>query len=171
MVIKGRAQIVVIFAVLLALGSPLIGGAHDPEKPSAPEHGHDQKGHVHAPVPADYRGNRAPAGLWMNTAAIERGKAIYAVRCALCHGERGGGDGPAAAGLALKPASFRDGAMVAEMTNAYWFWRVSEGGLVEPFRSAGSARSDASRRSLKEALVSTTEALYLSSRVRSAMAR
>jgi len=29
--------------------------------------------------------------------------------------------------------------MVAEMTGAYWFWRVSEGGLVEPFRSAGSA--------------------------------
>src|SRR4029453_5947855 len=34
--------------------------------------------------------------------------------------------------------SFRDGAMVAEMTDAYWFWRVGEGGLVEPFRSAGS---------------------------------
>jgi hypothetical protein len=40
--------------------------------------------------------------------------------------------------LALKPDSFRDAAMAAEMTDAYWFWRVSEGGLAEPYRSKGS---------------------------------
>jgi hypothetical protein len=28
--------------------------------------------------------------------------------------------------------------MAAEMTEAYWFWRVSEGAAVEPFRSSGS---------------------------------
>ena len=129
-----------IVVVLMTLGSPLFGRAHDPQKPApaAPGHAHEGQ-HVHAAVPADYRDTRAPAGIWTNAAAIERGKAIYTVRCALCHGERGGGDGPAAAGLALKPASFRDVAMVAGMTAAYWFWRVSEGGLVEPFRAAGSA--------------------------------
>jgi mono/diheme cytochrome c family protein len=134
---RGRSRSALLFAALLALGAPLLGRAHEPPKPAAPEHGHG--GHAHAPVPADYRGNRAPAGLWTNPAAVERGRSIYAARCALCHGERGGGDGPAAAGLALKPASFRDVGMVAEMTDAYWFWRVSEGGLVDPFRSAGSA--------------------------------
>ena len=29
--------------------------------------------------------------------------------------------------------------MVAEMPGNYWVWRVSEGGLVEPFKSKGSA--------------------------------
>jgi Cu/Ag efflux protein CusF len=29
--------------------------------------------------------------------------------------------------------------MVAEMPGSYWLWRVSEGGLVEPFKSKGSA--------------------------------
>jgi mono/diheme cytochrome c family protein len=28
--------------------------------------------------------------------------------------------------------------MVAKMSSAYWFWRVSEGGTVEPYRSKGS---------------------------------
>ena len=28
--------------------------------------------------------------------------------------------------------------MVAEMTPQYWFWRVSEGGAAEPYRSKGS---------------------------------
>ena len=131
---------VVSVAVLLAIGAPLRTVAHDPDKPSEPAHSHGGPGqHVHAPVPADYREVRAPADLWTNAAAIERGKAVYAARCALCHGERGGGDGPAAGGLSLKPASFSDAGMVAEMTEAYWFWRVSEGGVVEPFRSAGSA--------------------------------
>ncbi len=35
--------------------------------------------------------------------------------------------------------SFRDRAMVAEMSDAYWFWRVSEGGEVEPYKSQRSA--------------------------------
>lgn len=60
------------------------------------------------------------------------------MRCAVCHGEQGDGKGPAAAGLPLKPPSFRDGRMVNEMAGNYWFWRVSEGGLVEPFKSMGS---------------------------------
>jgi hypothetical protein len=69
---------------------------------------------------------------------IARGQSIHAARCAVCHGAQGAGDGAAAAGLPLKPASFKDRAMVAEMTDAYWFWRVSEGGAVEPFKAAGS---------------------------------
>jgi mono/diheme cytochrome c family protein len=94
--------------------------------------------HLHAPVPPTYATRTAPTGIWTNPAVLARGQAIYAETCAVCHGRDGAGDGPAAAGLALKPASFRDKAMVAEMTDAYWFWRVSEGGSVEPFKSAGS---------------------------------
>ena len=95
--------------------------------------------HVHPPVPPEYRGVKEPKDLWTNQAMITRGRAIYAARCAVCHGERGDGNGPGAAGLALKPASLRDRAMMAQMSPAYSFWRVSEGGTVEPFKSSGSA--------------------------------
>ena len=37
---------------------------------------------------------------------------LYAERCSGCHGDRGGGDGPAAAALIPKPKNFRD--------PAYW---------------------------------------------------
>ena len=37
-----------------------------------------------------------------------------------------------------KPADLTDGKMVAEMPDDFWVWRVSEGGLVEPFKSKGS---------------------------------
>jgi len=75
--------------------------------------------------------------MWTDTTVLARGRVIYEAQCAVCHGPRGGGDGAAATSLALKPASFRDAAMVAEMTDTYWFWRVSQG-AVEPYRSKGS---------------------------------
>ena len=41
--------------------------------------------------------------------------------------------------LPLKPADLTDAKVVAEMPGNFWVWRVSEGGLVEPFKSKGSA--------------------------------
>jgi mono/diheme cytochrome c family protein len=76
--------------------------------------------------------------VWTDAAVIAKGKEIYAAKCALCHGEKGDGKGPGAAGLAVKPGDFTDRKMVAEMAGNYWVWRVSEGGLVEPFKSKGS---------------------------------
>lgn len=114
--------------------------AHDPE----PKHAHPSKeraldSHSHAVVPPAYQGLVAPPSVWTDAAKLARGREIYAAKCAACHGERGAGDGPAASALPIKPAPFTDTAMVAGMTAAYWFWRVSEGATVEPFRSAGSA--------------------------------
>lgn len=37
---------------------------------------------------------------------IEHGKAVYAAYCAVCHGEKGMGDGPAGAGLSPRPLNF-----------------------------------------------------------------
>jgi mono/diheme cytochrome c family protein len=95
--------------------------------------------HIHAPVPANYSKETPLPGIWTDSPVIARGATIHATKCAVCHGNEGAGDGPAVAGLIMKPASFRDKAMVAEMSPAYWFWRVSEGGAIEPYKSKGSA--------------------------------
>jgi Cu/Ag efflux protein CusF len=70
---------------------------------------------------------------------IAKDKEIFTAKCALCHGEKGDGKGPGAVNLPLKPADLTDGKMVAEMAGNFWVGRVSEGGLVEPFKSKGSA--------------------------------
>ena len=143
--------------VLVSVVVAIVGGAawaslamgHDPEPKAAQQtidgqdKAHDAhkhgNGHSHATVPTAYRGVSPPASLWTDTTALARGQTIYAARCAVCHGANGAGDGPAATALPVKPASFADKAMVSSMTPAYWFWRVTEGATVEPFRSAGSA--------------------------------
>jgi mono/diheme cytochrome c family protein len=94
--------------------------------------------HDHAEVPAAYANAHVPERAWTDPVTIAKGKEIYAAKCAVCHGDKGDGKGPAAAGLAVKPGDFTDRKMVAEMAGNYWMWRVSEGGLVEPFKSKGS---------------------------------
>jgi mono/diheme cytochrome c family protein len=106
----------------------------------AHEHGHGaDHGHPHPAVPKAYENAHLPTSAWMNPALIARGQRIYRDKCLVCHGERGDGRGPGAAGLALKPPDFTDAEMTDQMPGNYWFWRVSEGGQVEPFRSKGSA--------------------------------
>ena len=82
-----------------------------------------------APVPAPYTGLRSP--LSPTAGVIASGKARYAQRCVLCHGASGRGDGvegpfdPPAADLASRLRG-----------EDYPFWRVSEGGSVDPFCTA-----------------------------------
>jgi mono/diheme cytochrome c family protein len=109
--------------------------------PKANGHGHALGDHEHPAVPAAYANARIPAEVWTDPKMIAKGKEIYVAKCALCHGEKGDGKGPGAANLPLKPADLTDGKMVAEMADNFWVWRVSEGGLVEPFKSMGSVMS------------------------------
>jgi Cu/Ag efflux protein CusF len=58
----------------------------------------------------------------------------------VCHGTDGKGLGPGAKGLAHPPADLTHHFHRAPGDgDAYLFWRVSEGGQVEPFKSAQSA--------------------------------
>jgi mono/diheme cytochrome c family protein len=85
----------------------------------------------HAAIPNEYAGltNPIPA----DDASIERGAEIYTAQCASCHGDGGMGDGPAAAGLDPEPAAIAHSSQM--LGDDYLYWRISEGGAMEPFNS------------------------------------
>ncbi len=58
--------------------------------------------------------------------SVERGATVFSQSCAVCHGETGKGDGPAAAGLEPKPADlYAD--HVRSNTDGAMFWIISHG--------------------------------------------
>ena len=69
-----------------------------------------------------------------NIEAANAGREVYRIHCVMCHGEKGRGDGPVANSLSPKPQSLA--ASQAGLSDAYLFWRISEGGLKKPFSSA-----------------------------------
>lgn len=98
--------------------------------------GHVHEGHDHdhgVAVPEPYAGARNP--LAGSEAAASAGEPIYAEKCARCHGDGGGGDGPIAAKLLPPPSAFDDAGHMAAMGDDYLFWRVSEGGDGAPWNS------------------------------------
>ena len=61
--------------------------------------------------------------------AGEDGKATYTTYCSTCHGEQGKGDGPAAAALDPKPASFSSPGFWEGKDDAYLKKVIKEGGV------------------------------------------
>jgi mono/diheme cytochrome c family protein len=64
---------------------------------------------------------------------ISAGEILFQANCASCHGAGGEGDGPAAAGLNPKPKILAQNQ--ANLDDGYLYWRIAEGGLMEPFNS------------------------------------
>ncbi len=58
--------------------------------------------------------------------SIKKGKALYASRCVICHGEGGTGDGPGSKALNPKPANHTS-KKVQDQTDGELFWKISEG--------------------------------------------
>jgi mono/diheme cytochrome c family protein len=77
-------------------------------------------------VPAEYADKKMPAGWLTDPKVIEAGSVIYLgeanpqVNCGSCHGKDGK---PVKKGA----RDFRDKAQMGRMSDAFWFWRVSEG--------------------------------------------
>jgi mono/diheme cytochrome c family protein len=118
---------------------------HDDKAPkgtTAGDHGDTTQGHLHQhdvwePPPAEYASARSTR--WDDAAAIARGEQLFQTYCMVCHGTDGKGTGPAAKGLPHPPADLTHHFHRAPSDgDAYLFWRVSEGGQVEPFRSMQS---------------------------------
>jgi mono/diheme cytochrome c family protein len=76
-------------------------------------------------VPAAYAGRTNPRAA--DDAAVREGAALFQDNCATCHGPRADGHGPASVGLDPPPANFRSGDVLARHSDAYLFFRVSEG--------------------------------------------
>jgi mono/diheme cytochrome c family protein len=57
-----------------------------------------------------------------------RGEAPYKANCLACHGEKGAGDGAAAAALNPKPAAFNSAERMKGVTDASLYKVISEGG-------------------------------------------
>ena len=56
------------------------------------------------------------------------GKNVYVTYCASCHGERGKGDGTAAASLPAKPADHTNGAAMNQLNDKFLYDIISKGG-------------------------------------------
>ena len=61
-----------------------------------------------------------------NLVSLKGAKALYITNCAPCHGNKGKGDGPAAAALTVKPADHTS-AVVQRETDGSLFWKISQG--------------------------------------------
>jgi len=61
-----------------------------------------------------------------NAASVNKGRTIYKTQCSPCHGDKGKGDGPAAAALTPKPADHTSNALQAESDGSL-FYKISEG--------------------------------------------
>ena len=66
-----------------------------------------------------------------NASVLPEAKALYTANCAPCHGDKGRGDGPAAAGLNPKPADHSSAAIQSESDGSL-FWKLSEGRAPMP---------------------------------------
>ncbi len=75
-------------------------------------------------LPADFAGKRNPLS---GPAAVAAGGRLFKQNCASCHGDEADGRGPAATGLEPPPANFRSGAVLAQHSDAYLYFRVSTG--------------------------------------------
>ena len=134
-----RAIVGLSLAVLLSVTATGI-------QPASGEHDHHHEHHGHQETHKHQNWPAPPAAYadkishrWGDDSAIARGKILYGTHCFACHGANGHGTTALAKTLPHPPADLNhhfhtrpgDG-------DAYLFWRVSEGGTVEPFKSAGS---------------------------------
>ncbi len=88
------------------------------------DHGAEEHMAGHHDVPAEAAALANPVRL--TDESVAAGATIYAQNCAVCHGETGEGDGPAAAALEKKPANLHAD-HVQELSDGALFWIITHG--------------------------------------------
>jgi mono/diheme cytochrome c family protein len=130
-----RKHVIPLF-IIMFLSAFFIAACSGGAEP-ADDHADDE---VHMEAPAEFANMSNP--FVGDHEAAEAGAEIYEVNCASCHGPEGKGDGAAADALDPKPASLADAHLMEDMSDGALFWRVSAGGMMEPFNSAMPAWKD-----------------------------
>ncbi len=78
-------------------------------------------------VPKAHRSTAVPVKRLADPAARERGRALFARYCALCHGQRGDGRGERRAGLSSPPRDLTDPAWQSQVSSLRIFATIREG--------------------------------------------
>lgn len=77
-------------------------------------------------IPEEYRiMDRSP--VTPTEASLSRGAKLFRTNCAVCHGEQGRGDGPAAAGMKTEPANFHDQTHSSIYSPGEKYWIIGHG--------------------------------------------
>jgi mono/diheme cytochrome c family protein len=107
-------------------GPAVVANSNYPKDPNAPR----------PEPPAQFASMKEP--LPPTPDNLAKGKDLFSANCSPCHGADGRGNGPAAASLNPKPADFAT-PIHTKLPDGYWFWRLSVGGTVSPFKDVGSS--------------------------------
>jgi mono/diheme cytochrome c family protein len=102
------------------------GDAGEPARPAAPPPAQAPAG---TPPPAATPTTPPPAAQPAGD-PVTRGREIYQMYCASCHGPEGNGDGPVSAGLDPKPAKHSDGNYMNALSDAHLEKVIKEGGAA-----------------------------------------
>lgn len=80
-----------------------------------------------------------PPPIAVDAAVLQRGKQVYTMNCAPCHGALGKGDGPGAAALNPKPRDHSNSEYMDKLTDQKIADVVSMGGIITGFPNMPSS--------------------------------
>ena len=83
-----------------------------------------------APGPSTTAAKTAPAAD-VTPVSLERGRTLYKMYCAACHGDQGHGDGPAGAAFNPKPRNHADAAVMIKLTDEDIAKVIQFGGAIK----------------------------------------
>lgn len=90
------------------------------------------------------------AYLWSETPPADEIKELFAKNCAACHGERGRGDGPAAASTLEKPVAYPEAAWFRR--GDIWYAKIRRGGMGTDMPNFGTLFTEEETRLLVDYL-------------------